>query len=195
MDDNLEVIKETLLFPHTEMWLNCTVIESSNPHFNINPLSSGLSPLSSKKIQTPQVTQFLEGPTPLSPPPPFNKVGFQLWDVIDLVLTSLLFTLNRFHIVLMFPMLNANRLMAPAKSESKLLFSMTSLLRRYSWLWINFISCSSVSIVEFEKSNAGSEKTQKNVCNLHKVNKPKLTKRELDCKFLQGYLRPRLNKG
>ena len=169
-----------------------TPISISSPSLQVYP------PFLAKKFKPPRWLNFwrvLPHSPPAPLPAPFNKVRFQQWDVIDLVLTSLLFTLNRFHIVLMFPMLNANRLMAPVKSESKLLFSMTSLLRRYSWLWINFIRCSSVSIVEFEQSNAGSEKTQKNVCNLHKVNKPKLTKRELDCKFLQGYLRPRLNKG
>ena len=42
------------------------------PHFYINPPTpfSGLPPLSSKKFNTPQVTQFLEGPTH-----PFNKGG------------------------------------------------------------------------------------------------------------------------
>ena len=42
----------------------------ATPHFYINPDFSGLSPLSRKKFRTPplQVTQFLEGPTPPSPP-------------------------------------------------------------------------------------------------------------------------------
>ena len=70
------------------MQLNCKVIKSGNPRFLHQPhppLFSELSALSSKSFGTPQVTQFLEGPTPpTSPPPllPFNKEwwGVQLWE-------------------------------------------------------------------------------------------------------------------
>ena len=46
----------------------------ATPHFYIKPRFSELSPLSSKFFGTPlpQVTQFLEGPTP---PLAFNKGG------------------------------------------------------------------------------------------------------------------------
>ena len=55
------------------MLLNCKVIKTSGtpppPLFYINPPFSGLTPLSSKKFRPPpQVTEFLEGPTPS-----FNK--------------------------------------------------------------------------------------------------------------------------
>ena len=55
--------------------LNCKVIKkvatpSPSPNFYINPSFSGLSPLSRKNAIAPQVTKYLEGPTP-----PFNKEG------------------------------------------------------------------------------------------------------------------------
>ena len=49
----------------------------ATPHFYINPtppLFSELSALSSKSFGTPQVTQFLEGPTPPYLPPPFSPL-------------------------------------------------------------------------------------------------------------------------
>ena len=56
------------------MQLNCKVIKKCQPppppHFYINspsPAFLGLSPLSSKIFGTPQVTRFLEGPTPAPP--------------------------------------------------------------------------------------------------------------------------------
>ena len=50
------------------MQLNIKVIKTwQPPDFYINPPFSGLSPLSSKIFGTPpQVTQFIEAPTPLS---------------------------------------------------------------------------------------------------------------------------------
>ena len=51
------------------MQLNCKVIKKwQPPYFYINPLFSGLFPLSSKIFGTPQVNQFLEGPTTAPPP-------------------------------------------------------------------------------------------------------------------------------
>ena len=59
---------------------NCKVVKkvATLPFLHqLSPPFSGLSPLSSKKNCTPpQVTQFLEGPTPH---PPLKEGGFQLW--------------------------------------------------------------------------------------------------------------------
>ena len=48
-----------------------------HPHFYINPPppTSGLFPLFSKIFDTPQVTQFLEGPTPSPLPPLIGRGG------------------------------------------------------------------------------------------------------------------------
>ena len=61
--------------PHTQLLqLNCKIIKNVvTPTISTAtpPPLSGLSPLSSKfLVSPPQVTQFLEGPTP---PPPFIK--------------------------------------------------------------------------------------------------------------------------
>ena len=57
------------------MQLNCKVIKKvATPHFYNNLPFPGLSPFSSKMFGTPpQVTQFLEGPTP---PPLIRGKGF-----------------------------------------------------------------------------------------------------------------------
>ena len=58
------------------MWLNCKVIKKvatltflhhPPPPFQVYP------PFLAKNFESPQVTQFLEGPTPLPPRAPFNK--------------------------------------------------------------------------------------------------------------------------
>ena len=56
--------------------LNCKVVKKiGNSPFLHKPPFSSLSLLSRKKIHSPQVIQFLEGPPPPPPPPPtFNKV-------------------------------------------------------------------------------------------------------------------------
>ena len=54
--------------------LKCKVVKKvATPHFYINLPFSSLSLLSHKKIHSPQLIQFLEGPTPLFPPPPLIR--------------------------------------------------------------------------------------------------------------------------
>ena len=77
------MIKGILLSSHThEMWLNCKVIKSGNPHFYITPPPPFhiYLPFLVKNFVPSQVTQLLQGPTTPPPhtqtPPPLRHKTF-----------------------------------------------------------------------------------------------------------------------